>query len=83
MDTYLGQINLFAFLFAPRNWMECAGQTLNVSSNSALYALLGTKFGGNGSTTFCLPDLRSASLFTVNNNMKYYIAIQGIFPSRS
>jgi microcystin-dependent protein len=83
MDPYLGQINQFAFFFAPAWWMECAGQTLNIANYQALFALLGTTFGGNGSTTFCLPNLNNASLFTTNNNMKYYIAVQGIFPSRS
>lgn len=80
MDPTLGEIDVFAFNFAPANWMECAGQTLSISTNQALYSLLGTTFGGNGSTTFCLPDLRSASLFSTN--MKYYIAMQGIYPSR-
>lgn len=80
MDPTLGEIDVFAFNFAPANWMECAGQTLSISNYQALFSLLGTTFGGNGSTTFCLPDLRSASLFLTN--MKYYIAIQGIYPSR-
>jgi microcystin-dependent protein len=81
MDPIMGEIDLFAFNFAPIYWMECAGQTLTIADNSALYALLGTTFGGNGSSTFCLPNLSSATLFT--SNMKYYIAIQGIFPQRS
>ncbi len=81
MDPYLGQINQFAFFFTPQGWIECAGQTLNISTYSALYALLGTTFGGNGTSTFCLPNLTNASLFS--GNMKYYIAIQGIFPQRS
>jgi microcystin-dependent protein len=82
MDPLLGQICQFAFLFAPSYWMECAGQTLNISNNQALFTLLGTKFGGNGTTTFCLPDLRNASLFQ-SNYMRYYIAVQGIYPSRN
>ena len=60
MDPLLGDIELFAFDFAPSNWMACEGQTLSIASNQALYSLLGTKFGGNGTTTFCLPDLRNA-----------------------
>jgi microcystin-dependent protein len=83
MYSFLGQITQFAFLFAPNHWMECAGQTLSISAYSALYTLLGTKFGGDGITTFCLPDMRSASLFN-NNVMKYYIAVEaGIYPPRS
>ncbi|HEX2934477.1 MAG TPA: phage tail protein [Bacteroidales bacterium] len=80
METYVGQIVQFAFNYAPESWLPCEGQTLNISSNQALYALIGTKFGGNGSTTFCLPDMRKASLFSTG--MKYYIAISGTFPQQ-
>ncbi len=80
MDYYLGQIWKFGFFFAPEYWLECAGQELSINAYSSLYALLGTRFGGNGSTTFCLPDLRSASLFACG--MKYYICTNGIWPSR-
>lgn len=48
----------FGFDFAPRGWALCAGQTLSIAQNQALFALLGTTFGGNGMTTFNLPDLR-------------------------
>lgn len=85
MEPYLGLITQFAFLYAPQNWMECAGQSLDISTNQALYALLSTKFGGNGTTNFCLPDMRNASLFNSNGPdgiMKYYIAVAGIFPPR-
>ena len=59
MDEYIGIIKCFAGNFAPRTFMFCAGQTLAISSNSALFAILGTTYGGNGQTTFQLPDLRS------------------------
>lgn len=81
METMTGEIDMFAFMFNPQNYMECAGQTLNISTYQALYTLIGTKFGGNGSTTFCLPDLRGAALF--GGKTKYYICINGIYPSRS
>lgn len=58
MDDYLAEIRLFAGNFAPRNWAFCNGQLLSISQNSALYSLLGTTYGGNGQTTFALPDLR-------------------------
>lgn len=58
MDPFVGAIALVAFNFAPEGWAFCNGQTLNISSNPALYSLLGTTYGGNGTTTFCLPDLR-------------------------
>jgi microcystin-dependent protein len=80
MDFTLGEIDLFAFPYAPVNFLECAGQTLNISTYQALFTLIGIKFGGNGTSTFCLPDLRNASLF---GSMKYYICCNGIYPSRS
>jgi microcystin-dependent protein len=57
-EPYLGQIQSFAFAFNPRGWALCAGQQMNVQQNAALFALLGTYYGGNGSTTFNLPDLQ-------------------------
>jgi microcystin-dependent protein len=56
--TYLSQIALFGFNFAPQGWAFCSGQLLPISQNQALFALLGTQYGGNGTTTFALPDLR-------------------------
>ena len=50
---------MFGFYFAPRNWALCNGATMSIQQNSALFALLGTTFGGNGIQTFNLPDLRS------------------------
>ncbi|HET7881835.1 MAG TPA: tail fiber protein [Acetobacteraceae bacterium] len=58
-EPYLGQIELFSFGFAPKGWALCAGQIMAINQNQALFALLGTTFGGNGTTTFALPDLRS------------------------
>lgn len=58
MDAFLGEIRLMSFQFAPKGWMYCQGQLLSVTQNQALFALLGTTFGGNGQTTFALPDLR-------------------------
>jgi microcystin-dependent protein len=57
-DPYLGQISIFSFNFAPRGWATCDGQLLSIQQNSALFALLGTFYGGNGTTTFALPNLR-------------------------
>ena len=57
-QPFIGQIVAFAGNFAPRNWQFCAGQLLSVSQNAALFAILGTTYGGNGQTTFALPDLR-------------------------
>jgi microcystin-dependent protein len=58
MDPLLGQITLFAGNFAPRDWAFCDGQLLAISQNTALFSILGTTYGGDGRTTFALPDLR-------------------------
>jgi microcystin-dependent protein len=55
---FLGQLQLFAFGYAPKGWAMCAGQTLAINQNQALFSLLGITFGGDGRTTFQLPDLR-------------------------
>jgi microcystin-dependent protein len=59
-DPFLGEIMLFAGTFAPVGWVDCNGQLLSIQQNSALFALLGTTYGGNGQTTFAVPDLRGA-----------------------
>jgi microcystin-dependent protein len=58
MDIYLAEIRLFAGNFAPKNWAFCNGALLAIAQNTALFSLLGTMYGGNGQTTFALPDLR-------------------------
>ena len=60
-DPYLGEIRMVGFNFAPYGWALCQGQTIPVSQNQALFALLGTNFGGNGQTSFNLPDLQGRS----------------------
>lgn len=58
MEPYLGEVRMFAGTFAPVGWALCNGQSLPISQYDALYALLGTTYGGDGQTTFALPDLR-------------------------
>lgn len=58
MDPFLGEIKMVGFDFAPKGWALCNGQLLSVSQNMALFALLGTAFGGDGVQTFGVPDLR-------------------------
>ncbi len=58
-DPFIGLIKIFAGNFAPRGWAFCDGQLLQVSQNTALFAIIGTIYGGDGRTTFGLPDLRS------------------------
>ena len=57
-DPFLGEIKMVGFTFAPRGWAFCNGQILSLSQNTALFALLGTTYGGNGITTFALPNLQ-------------------------
>lgn len=59
LNQYLAEIKLFACNFAPRGWALCQGQLLPINQNQALFSILGTQYGGNGQTTFALPDLRS------------------------
>lgn len=58
----MGTVKIFAFNFAPRQWAPCDGQLMSIAQNQALFALLGTSYGGNGITTFGLPDLRGRSM---------------------
>ena len=58
MEPFIGQIMLFAGNFAPRGWALCNGQLMSIAQNSALFSILGTTYGGDGHTTFALPDLR-------------------------
>ena len=58
-EYFLGEIRAFGFGFAPKGWTLCNGQTLSISQNAALFSLLGTTYGGNGTTTFQLPNLQS------------------------
>ncbi len=67
MEPFLGQIQAFGFNFAPRGWAMCEGQLLPISQNTALFSLLGTTFGGDGRTTFGLPDLRGRSIAGMGN----------------
>ncbi|SFL21219.1 Microcystin-dependent protein [Paenibacillus sp. 1_12] len=57
-DPYVGEIRMFAGNFAPVGWALCDGQMMSISQNEALYTLIGTTFGGDGQTTFALPDMR-------------------------
>ena len=57
-EAYLGEIRMFAGNFAPQNWAPCDGRLLPIAENDALFTLLGTTYGGDGQTTFGLPDLR-------------------------
>jgi len=80
MEPFLGQIQLLPYNFAPLNWAFCEGQIMSISDNPALFSLLGANFGGDGRTTFALPNLKGKEPAP---GLHYCIAIQGIFPSRA
>jgi microcystin-dependent protein len=69
MDPYLGEIKLWALNYAPQGWALCNGALLSIQSNTALYSLLGTQYGGDGVRTFALPDLRGR-VPVANGNVK-------------
>jgi microcystin-dependent protein len=77
METFLGTILAFGFNFAPRGWQLCNGQLLSIAQNSALFSLLGTTYGGNGQTTFALPDLRGRSLVGMGQGPGLTPIVQG------
>jgi microcystin-dependent protein len=82
MYFYIGQICLFPWSWAPQGWAKCDGSLLDISSNTALFSLLGTEFGGDGQKTFGLPnlsDIKSQS----GGDADYYICLNGVYPSRS
>ena len=58
-EPFIGEIRMFGFSFAPQGWALCNGQLLPISQNTALFSLLGTTYGGDGRTTFALPDMQS------------------------
>jgi microcystin-dependent protein len=79
MSRFIGQIALFPYTFTPNGWMPCEGQIIRIAENSALFSALGTQFGGDGRTTFALPDYRSLA----PANSRYFLSITGEFPQRA
>ena len=81
MEGYIGEVRGFAGTFAPRGWAFCEGQLLPIHLNTPLFAVLGTKYGGDGRTNFALPDLRGEALGA--GQVPFIICVNGNFPSRS
>jgi microcystin-dependent protein len=79
MDALLGSIIGFAGNFAPQGWLMCEGQLLPINQNQALFSILGTTYGGDGQTTFALPDLNGK---IPGPGPKVIICVEGIYPSR-
>jgi microcystin-dependent protein len=72
-DPYLSEIRIFSFGFAPRGWLPCNGQTLPINQYQALFALIGTYYGGNGTSTFQLPNLQGCVPLHMGNNAGAYV----------
>jgi microcystin-dependent protein len=88
-EKYLGEIRLFGYNWCPVEWVPAAGQTLIINQNVALFSLYGTTFGGNGVTTFGLPNLNggaaeggSAAVPNPAQTPKWCVAVTGNYPSR-
>ncbi|MCH7410707.1 tail fiber protein [Belliella sp. DSM 111904] len=77
MEPFIGQIMMFAGDFAPRGWAFCGGQILPISQYQALFALIGTTYGGDGKSTFALPDLRGRGPIHFGNGPGLAPVIQG------
>ena len=67
-EPFFGEIRIFPMQYAPKGWAQCNGQTLLINQNQALFSLLGTTYGGNGQTTFALPDLRGCTPIHFGNS---------------
>ncbi|PYI52154.1 tail fiber protein [Paenibacillus flagellatus] len=78
-EPMYGEIKLLPYQRAPAGWLYCAGQQLPIAQNTALFSLIGTTFGGDGKTTFAVPDLRG---YEPLDGLGYYIANTGVFPGR-
>lgn len=79
MDPFIGQIIQVGFNFVPKGFAACDGSLMPINQNQALFALLGTTYGGDGTSTFALPNLKAADDGTGPHSV---IAVSGIFPSR-
>lgn len=88
MDGYIGEVREFAGSFAPRGWASCDGQLIKVGTYNALFAIIGTTYGGDGMNNFQLPDLRPIDGHGVKRHgwelgmPSKIICIEGIFPDR-
>jgi len=78
MEPMLGQIQAFAFNFAPMGWALCQGQLITIPQNTALYTLIGSTYGGDGKTTFALPNLGPMAA----GGPFYCIAMVGVMPKQ-
>ena len=79
MDPFIGQVLFVPYTYLPEGWLPCVGTMLPIADYEPLFALLSTRFGGDGQTTFAIPDLQNIC----PTGMMYIIAYTGIFPPAS
>jgi microcystin-dependent protein len=84
-DPLIGEIRMFAGSYEPRGWAMCDGRLLSISRHSALFSVVGTAYGGDGMTTFALPDLRERVPSSTHEGPgpSFIIALEGNFPARA
>jgi microcystin-dependent protein len=78
MLPFVGQVEAFAFNFAPQGWAPCDGRLLQIAANTALFSLIGMTYGGDGKSTFALPKLAPVAPGGPN----FFIALNGTFPPK-
>ncbi|MGB5592776.1 MAG: tail fiber protein [Crocosphaera sp.] len=85
MEGTIGEIKLFAGTYAPRGWAFCNGQLLDISTNVALYSIIGTHYGGDGTINFGLPEIAPVNNSDGDpfNDINYIICLEGNYPLRS
>lgn len=83
VEPFLGQAMIFSGNFCPQGWAPAAGQLLSISQHSALYSILGTTFGGNGQTTFALPNAEPVKTLKPGAVFTMCIALEGVYPPRN
>jgi len=76
MEAYIGTIQLFAGTYAPKDWAFCDGKLLNIRGNEAIFSIIGNQYGGDGHTTFALPNLPNVG------DTHYIFCMAGIYPTR-
>jgi microcystin-dependent protein len=81
MEGYLATISIFAGNLVPRGWMFCEGQLMSIAQNTALYSLIGAKYGGDNMTNFKLPDLRDAVPGGAQSGLHYIMCVNGQYPA--
>jgi microcystin-dependent protein len=82
-DPFVAEIRVMPYNFAPRGWAMCDGQLMPISQNTALFALLGTTYGGNGKTTFALPDLRARFAMSAGSGQASVALSPGQMPAHT